>query len=123
MQPSGPNTMADLEAEERQELRDKIWMFTQRFAVILVVFLAGIFLGLVRPDMVAPVFRPLGVQGPAGALQEQVDQLTERSQGLVKERDTLRSKEALMDRDKKELEKQLQEAQARAAACASAGTP
>lgn len=107
----------DIDAIEAQELRDKMWVFTQRIAVALVIFLAGLLLGLIKPTAVAPLFRPLGIQGPAGQLQEQVDQLTERNQGLVKERDTLRSKVALMDRDLKEADRALKEAEAKAAAC------
>ena len=110
----------EIDAIEAQELRDKIWTFTQWFAVALVIFLAGLLLGLIKPTAVAPLFRPLGIQGPAGQLTEQVEQLTERNQSLVKERDTLRSKVALMDRDNKEMERELKEAQAQAAVCASA---
>lgn len=107
----------DIDAQEAQELRDKMWVFTQRIAVALVIFLAGLLLGLIKPTLVAPLFRPMGIQGPAGQLQEQVETLTERTQSLVKERDTLQSKVALTERDKKEMERELQEAQARAAAC------
>jgi hypothetical protein len=113
-------TQEDIDAVEAQELRDKIWMFTQRIAVALVIFLAGLLLGLIKPTAVAPLFRPLGIQGPAGQLREEVDQLTERNQGLVKERDTLRSKVALMDRDLKEMDRQVKESEARAAACGGA---
>jgi len=113
----------EIDAIQAQELRDRMWMFTQRIAVAVVIFLAGLLFGLIKPTMVAPLFRPLGIQGPAGQLQEKVDQLTERNQGLVKERDTLRSKVALMDRDLKEIDRQLKETQARAAACeGAAGT-
>jgi len=114
-------TQDDIDAIEAQELRDKIWVFTQRIAIGLVIFLAGLLLGLIKPTTVAPLFRPLGIQGPAGRLQDEVDQLTERNQGLVKERDTLRSKVALMDRDAKEMDRKLKEAEARAAACQQGG--
>lgn len=107
-----------IDAEEVQELREKLWTMTQRLSVLLVVFIAGILVGLIKPDIVAPVFRPLGIQGPAGQLQEEVETLTEKNQNLLKERDTERSKLALMDRDKKELERRAQEAEAKAAACA-----
>jgi ribosomal protein L12E/L44/L45/RPP1/RPP2 len=58
--------------------------------------------------------------GQATQLQERVDELTERNQSLIKERDTERSKVALIERDKKELEKRLQEAKSAAAAAAAA---
>lgn len=85
------------------QLRDKVWTFAQRLVVALVVFGAGILLG----------YR---LWGQAGQLQEQVEELTERTQALVKERDTERSKVTLIERDKKELERQLEESSARIAA-------
>ena len=91
------------EIPEGGELRDKLWTYAQRLLVATVVFLAGLLLG----------YR---LWGQATQLQEQVGELTERNQALVKERDTERSKVTLIERDKKELERQLQEAQARAAA-------
>ena len=100
-------------AEVDAELRDKVWLFAQRLLVALVIFLAGILLGFIRPLAIAPVFRPLGIVGPAAELQDKVEQLSERSQSLTKERDTLRSQMAIVERDKKEVERQLQEAQAR----------
>lgn len=108
----------DFDAAEAQELRDKLWVATQRLSVGFVVFLAGLLLGLLKPDTIAPAFRPLGIQGPAGALKEEVDQLKEKNEGLVKERDTLRSQAALIERDKKEIEMKLNEAEAKAAVCA-----
>jgi predicted negative regulator of RcsB-dependent stress response len=71
--------------------------------VALVVFGAGVLLG----------YR---LWGQAGQLQEQVEELTERSQALIKERDTERSKVTLIERDKKELERQLEDSSARIAA-------
>jgi len=91
------------EAEAREELRDKVWMFAQRGVVGLVVFLAGLFLGY-------------QLWGQATALQEKVDELTDRMQSLVKERDTERSRITLIERDKKELERQIEELRAKVAA-------
>jgi hypothetical protein len=91
------------EAETREELRDKVWVFAQRGVVGLVVFLAGLFLGY-------------QLWGQATALQEKVDELTDRMQSLVKERDTERSRITLIERDKKELERQIEELRAKLAA-------
>lgn len=121
MQAQNDQAQQDIDALEAQELRDKMWVFTQRIAVALVIFLAGLLLGLIKPTLVAPLFRPLGIHGPAGQLQDQVEALTEKNQSIVKERDTLRSKVALIERDKKEMQEDLQEAQARAAACQNVG--
>jgi hypothetical protein len=85
------------------QLRDKLWTFAQRLVVAFVIFLAGVLLG----------YR---LWGQATQLQERVEELTERNQALVKERDTERSKVTLIERDKKELERQLEETKARAAA-------
>jgi len=71
-----------------------------------VVFFAGLFVGY-------------QLWGQATQLQEKVDDLTERTQSLVKERDTERSKVTLVERDKKELERQLDEMKAKLAAAAS----
>ena len=70
-----------------------------------VVFFAGLFLGY-------------QLWGQATALQEKVEELTERTQSLVKERDTERSKVTLVERDKKELERQLDELKTKLAAAA-----
>jgi hypothetical protein len=94
--------MAQQETEGAQ-LRDKIWTFAQRLVVATVIFLAGVLLG----------YR---LWGQAVQLQEQVGDLTERNQALLKERDTERSRVTLIERDKKELERRLEEAKARAAA-------
>jgi len=85
------------------QLRDKVWTFAQRLVVALVVFGCGVLLG----------YR---MWGQATQLQEQVEELSERNQALVKERDTERSKVTLIERDKKELERQLEESSARVAA-------
>jgi Tfp pilus assembly protein PilO len=92
----------DTEAIDAQ-LRDKVWTFAQRLVIALVVFAAGVLLG----------YR---MWGQAGQLQEQVEELSERNQALVKERDTERSRVTLVERDKKELERQLEETAARVAA-------
>jgi hypothetical protein len=86
-----------------EQLRDRIWTYAQRGVVALVIFLAGLFLGY-------------QFWGQATQLQEKVDELTERNQALVKERDTERSKVTLIERDKKELDRQLQDARTRVAA-------
>lgn len=90
------------------QLRDKVWTFAQRAVVALVIFLAGVLLG----------FR---LWGQAGELQEKVEELSERNQALVKERDTERSKVTLVERDKKELERALEEAKNRAATAEAKG--
>jgi hypothetical protein len=84
------------EGTEAEQLRERIWSYAQRGVVMAVVFFAGLFVGY-------------QLWGQATALQEKVDELTERNQSLVKERDTERSKVTLMDRDKKELQRQLDE--------------
>jgi septal ring factor EnvC (AmiA/AmiB activator) len=88
---------------EAVELRDKVWMFAQRGVLMLVVFLGGVFAGY-------------QLWGQASQLLVQVEELNERNAGLVKERDTLRSKIALVERDKNQVMKQLEETQAKAAA-------
>lgn len=88
---------------EAVELRDKVWTLAQRGVVALVLFLAGVFAGY-------------QLWGHASQLQQEVEDLTERAAGLVKERDTLRSKIALVERDKNQIMKQLEETQAKAAA-------
>jgi peptidoglycan hydrolase CwlO-like protein len=69
----------------------------------MVVFLAGLFLGY-------------QLWGQATALQEKVEELSDRMQSLVKERDTERSRITLIERDKKELERQIEELRAKVAA-------
>ena len=84
------------EGHEAEQLRERIWTYAQRGVIMAVFFLAGLFLGY-------------QLWGQATALQEKVEELTERNQSLVKERDTERSKVTLVERDKKELERQLDE--------------
>ncbi len=93
---------------EKQQLQEKVWLFAQRGVVLLVALLAGLFIGY-------------QLWGQAGALRQQVAQLEERVSILQKERDTLNSQKAIIDRDKKEVEKRLQDCQARSAAPAEAG--
>jgi cell division protein FtsB len=90
---------------EAEELRDKIWTYAQRGVLAAVVFFAGLFVGY-------------QLWGQATQLREQVEDLTERNQSLVKERDTERSRVTLVERDKKELERQLEESKAKVAAAA-----
>jgi hypothetical protein len=88
---------------EAQQLQEKIWVFAQRGVVLLVAMLAGLLIG----------YR---LWGQAGALKEQVTQLEEKVNLREKERDTLKSQMAIIDRDKKEVEKRLQDLQARCVA-------
>jgi cell division protein FtsB len=99
-----PNTPGS----ERKQLQEKVWTFAQRGVVLLVALLAGLLIG----------YR---LWGQAGALKEQVTQLEERVALREKERDTLKSQMAIIERDKKEVEKRLQDCQARCAAPAEAG--
>ncbi|MEO8601539.1 MAG: hypothetical protein ABI629_03075 [bacterium] len=73
---------------------------------MLVFFFAGLFVGY-------------QLWGQATVLQEKVEELTDRTQSLVKERDTERSRITLIERDKKELEQQLNDARAKLAAAAA----
>ena len=98
----------DAGGDEQQQLQEKIWTFTQRGVVLLVALLAGLFIGY-------------QLWGQAGALKEQVAQLEERVNVREKERDTLKSQMAIVDRDKKDLEKRYQDLQARCAAPTEAG--
>ena len=95
--------MEQQQQSEAEALRDKVWMFAQRGVVGLVVFLAGLFLGY-------------QFWGQATALQVKVDDLTDKVQSVVKERDTERSRITLIERDKKELERQIEELKAKLAA-------
>ena len=88
-----------------QQLQEKIWTIAQRVVVLLVAVMAGLLIGY-------------KLWGQAGALKEQVTQLEERVNLREKERDTLKSQMAIIDRDKKELEKRMQDLQARCAASA-----
>ena len=89
--------------DERTQLQEKAWVFAQRGVVLLVAMLAGLLIGY-------------KLWGQAGALKEQVTQLEERVNLREKERDTLKSQMAIIDRDKKEVEKRLLDVQARCAA-------
>ena len=93
---------------EQQQLQEKVWTFAQRGVVLLVALLAGVFIGY-------------QLWGQAGALKEKVVHLEERVNLREKERDTLKSQMAIIDRDKKEVEKRLLDLQARCAAPAEAG--
>jgi len=89
--------------EEQRQLQEKVWAYAQRGVVLLVAVFIGLVIG----------YR---LWGQAGALQEQVTQLEERVNLREKERDTLKSQMAIVDRDKKDLEKRLLDLQARCAA-------
>jgi hypothetical protein len=91
---------------EAEALRDRIWTFSQRGVIMLVFFFAGLFIGY-------------QLWGQATVLQEKVVELTDRTQSLVKERDTERSRITLIERDKKELEQQLNDVRAKLAAAAA----
>ncbi len=95
---------------ERQQLQEKLWLFAQRGVVLAVAMGAGLFIGYIR-------------WGEAASLREQVAQLEERVNIREKERDTLKSQMAIIDRDKKEVEKELQDLQARCAAKIEAPAP
>lgn len=92
------------------QLRDKVWALAQRIVVLILFLLGGVLIG----------YR---MWGEATQLQERVEELSERNQSLVKERDTERSKVALVERDKKELQRRLDELQAKVAAAATAAEP
>ena len=94
MQPS------ETASTEQQQLQDKIWTFAQRGVVLLLAMGVGLFIG----------YR---MWGEAGQLREEVTQLQDRVTMREKERDTLKSQMAIVDRDKKELEKRMQDLQAR----------
>lgn len=98
----------DTRIDEQQQLQEKIWTFTQRGVVLLVALLAGLFIGY-------------QLWGQAGALKEHVAQLEEKVNVREKERDTLKSQMAIIDRDKKDVEKRFQDLQARCAAPTEAG--
>jgi len=91
------------DSDEQKQLQEKAWMFAQRSVALLAAMLAGVFIGY-------------QLWGQAGALREQVEQLQERVSLLQRERDTLNSQKAIFERDKREVEKRLQDVQARCAA-------
>jgi hypothetical protein len=92
----------DTRGSEKRQLQEKVWIFAQRGVVLLVALLAGLLIG----------YR---LWGQAGALKEQVTQLAEKVNLREKERDTLKSQMAIIDRDKKEVERRFQDLQARCA--------
>lgn len=94
---------------ERQQLQEKLWTIAQRIVVLLVAMFAGVFIGF-------------QLWGEARQLHEQVGQLEERLSMREKERDTLKSQMAIVDRDKKELEKRYQDLEARCAPSAGGGS-
>src|SRR5262245_33208142 len=93
----------DDEGTEAEQLRERRWVYAQRGVGMAVVFFAGLFVGY-------------QLWGQATQLQEKVEELTDRTQSLVKERDTERSKVTLVERDKKELERQIDELKTKLAA-------
>ncbi|MGH7787471.1 MAG: hypothetical protein ACRERC_11430 [Candidatus Binatia bacterium] len=99
MQPS----RVEGQGSEADQLRDRIWTYAQRGVVMAVVFFAGLFVGF-------------QLWGQATQLQEQVEELSDRAQSLVKERDTERSRITLIERDKKELQQQIEELKTKLAA-------
>ena len=89
-------------SDERSQLSEKLWTYAQR-AVVLGVFMgAGVFIGY-------------QFWGEAIQLRVEVERLEEKATMREKERDTLKSQMAIIDRDKKEIEKKLQDLQARCA--------
>lgn len=102
--------MEQAQQTEAEALRDRLWTFAQWGVIGLVVFLAGLFLGY-------------QLWGEATKLQAQVEDLTDKVQSVVKERDTERSRITLIERDKKELERQLDELKAKVAAAPAAAAP
>ncbi len=85
--------------DERSQLSEKLWTYAQRAVVLLVFMGAGIFIGY-------------QLWGEAIQLREEVERLEEKATMREKERDTLKSQMAIIDRDKKELEKKFQDLQA-----------
>lgn len=90
-------------SREAEELKEKLWIYAQRAVILLVAIGAGVFIGY-------------QFWGEADQLRQQVQDLRDRVTMREKERDTLKSQLALMDRDKKELEKKLQDVLARCGA-------
>ncbi|MCX8071128.1 MAG: hypothetical protein N3C12_01570 [Candidatus Binatia bacterium] len=88
---------------ERQQLQEKLWTYAQRIVVLLVAVGVGVFIGF-------------QLWGEAGQLRQEVRELKDRVLMREKERDTLKSQMAIIDRDKKELEKRFQDLQARCGA-------
>ncbi len=99
MNETTPTTLQD----ERSQLSEKLWTYAQRAVVLLVFMGAGVFIGY-------------QLWGEAIQLREEVERLEEKATMREKERDTLKSQMAIIDRDKKELEKKFQDLQV---SCAS----
>jgi hypothetical protein len=99
--------MEQAQQTEAEALRDKVWTFAQWGVIGLVVFLAGLFLGY-------------QLWGQATKLQTQVEDLTDKVQSVIKERDTKASQITLIERDKKELQRQLEDLKAKVAAAPAA---
>ena len=95
--------MEQVQQSEAEALRDKVWTFAQWGVIGLVVFLAGLFLGY-------------QLWGQATKLQAQVEELNDKITNVVKERDTKSSQITLIERDKKELQRQVDELKAKLAA-------
>ena len=95
--------MEQVQQTEAEALRDKVWTFAQWGVIGLVVFLAGLFLGY-------------QLWGQATKLQAQVEELNDKVTNVVKERDTKSSQITLIERDKKELQRQVEELKAKLAA-------
>jgi hypothetical protein len=89
--------------DERSQLSEKLWTFAQRGVVLLVAVLVGVFIGY-------------QLWGEARQLRDEVARLDEKATVREKERDTLKSQMAIIDRDKKELEKRYEELQAKCTA-------
>ena len=87
-------------SREAEQLKEKLWVYAQRAVILLVAIGAGVFIGY-------------QLWGEADQLRQQVQDLRDRVAMREKERDTLKSQLALMDRDQKELEKKLQDVLAR----------
>jgi cell division protein FtsL len=85
---------------ERQQLQEKLWTYAQRAVVLLVAVGVGVFIGF-------------QLWGEAASLRQEVRELRDRVAMREKERDTLKSQMAIVDRDKKELEKRFQDLQSR----------
>lgn len=99
--------MEQVQQTEAEALRDKVWTFAQWGVIGLVVFLAGLFLGW-------------QLWGQATKLQGQVEELNDKVQNVIKERDTKSSQITLIERDKKELQRQVDELKAKLAASGGA---
>jgi hypothetical protein len=90
----------EAQVSEQQQLQEKVWTYAQRAVILLVAVGAGLFIGYQK-------------WGEADQLRERVTELQDRVTMRERERDTLNGKMAIVDRDKKELEKTFQDLQAR----------